>query len=69
MVKLSRRLMVKSVMLRGRTCECNCHPACRRHHRCKGSAGWQLTMAEPGILAWRLPHGRTYVTHAEPYPI
>jgi hypothetical protein len=53
----------------GRTCECNCHPACRRHHRCKGSAGWQLEMPEPGILAWRLPHGRTYVTRAEPYPV
>jgi len=53
----------------GRTCECNCHPACRRHHRCKGSAGWRLEMPEPGILAWRLPHGRTYVTRAEPYPV
>ena len=53
----------------GRTCECNTHPACRRHHRLKGSADWQLEMPEPGILAWRLPHGRTYVTRAEPYPI
>jgi hypothetical protein len=53
----------------GRTCECNTHPACRRHHRLKGSAGWQLEMPEPGILAWRLPHGRTYVTRGEPYPI
>ena len=55
--------------LGGRTCECNCHPACRRHHRCKGSAGWHLDMPEPGILAWRLPHGRTYRTRADPYPI
>jgi hypothetical protein len=53
----------------GRTCECNTHPACRRHHRLKGSAGWHLEMPEPGILAWRLPHGRTYVTRGEPYPI
>jgi hypothetical protein len=53
----------------GRTCECNLHPACRRHHRLKGSARWQLEMPEPGILAWRLPHGRTYVTRADPYPI
>ncbi len=53
----------------GRTCECNTHPACRRHHRCKGSRGWQLAMPEPGILAWQLPHGRTYVTRADPYPI
>ena len=53
----------------GRTCECNTHPACRRHHRLKGTAGWQLEMLEPGILAWGLPHGRTYVTRADPYPI
>jgi hypothetical protein len=53
----------------GRTCECNCHPACRRHHRCKGSAGWHLEMPEPGMLVWRLPHGRSYVTRAQPYPV
>jgi hypothetical protein len=53
----------------GRTCECNCHPACRRHHRCKGSAGWRLEMPEPGILVWRLPHGRAYQTRAQPYPV
>lgn len=53
----------------GRTCECNCHPACRRHHRCKGSAGWHLEMLEPGILVWRLPHGRSYLTRAQPYPV
>jgi hypothetical protein len=55
--------------LGGRTCECNCHPGCRRHHRCKGSAGWELDMVEPGVLVWRLPHGREYVTRAEPYPV
>lgn len=53
----------------GRTCECNCQPLCRRHHRCKGSAGWHLEMPEPGILVWRVPHGRTYRTHAQPYPV
>jgi len=53
----------------GRTCECNCHPACRRHHRCKGSEGWHLDMPAPGVLAWRLPHGRTYLTIASPYPV
>jgi len=55
--------------LGGRTCECNAHPACRRHHRCKGSKGWRLDMPAPGILAWRLPHGRTYITVARPYPV
>jgi hypothetical protein len=55
--------------LGGRTCECNCHPGCRRHHRCKGSAGWRVEMPEPGVLVWTLPHGRSYTTRAEPYPI
>jgi hypothetical protein len=55
--------------LGGRTCECNGHPACRRHHRCKGSTGWHLDMPAPGILAWLLPHGRTYLTIAQPYPV
>jgi len=55
--------------LGGRTCECNCHPGCRRHHRCKGSAGWHLEMPEPGVLVWRLPHGRSYTSRADPYPI
>lgn len=53
----------------GRTCECNCHPLCRRHHRCKGSAGWRVEMPEPGTVVWRLPHGRTYRTSAQPYPV
>ncbi len=53
----------------GLTCECNCHPQCRRHHRCKGSAGWRVEMPEPGVLAWRLPHGRSYTTRTEPYPV
>jgi Domain of unknown function (DUF222) len=53
----------------GFTCECNCHPACRRHHRCKGTSGWHLEMPEPGVLTWHLPHGRLYTTRAEPYPV
>jgi hypothetical protein len=53
----------------GRTCECNCQPLCRRHHRCKGSAGWHLEMPEPGDMVWWLPHGRTYRTQAQPYPV
>jgi len=55
--------------LGGRTCECNCHPACRRDHRCKGSKGWHVDMLGPGVMAWRLPHGRAYVTTADPYPV
>ena len=46
----------------GKTCECNCHAPCRRHHRLKGSAGWRLDMPAPGVLRWHLPHGRSYTT-------
>jgi hypothetical protein len=53
----------------GRTCECNIHPQCRRHHRCKGSAGWHVQMPEPGVLVWTLPHGRSDRVTAEPYPV
>jgi hypothetical protein len=53
----------------GRTCECNCHPLCRRHHRCKGTAGWHLTMPAPGVLTWRLPHGRIYQAVPDTYPV
>jgi hypothetical protein len=53
----------------GRTCECNLAPLCRRHHRCKQSQGWQLDQPEPGILTWRTPAGRTYVTTPTMYPL
>ena len=52
----------------GRTCECNLHPLCRRHHQAKQAAGWHLDQPEPGTLIWTLPSGRTYTTTAEPYP-
>jgi hypothetical protein len=53
----------------GRTCECNLHPLCRRHHRTKQAQGWQLTQPEPGVLIWTLPCGRTITTRPEPYPV
>jgi hypothetical protein len=52
----------------GRTCECNLHPLCRRHHQAKQAPGWHLEQPEPGILVWTLPSGRQYTTTAEPYP-
>jgi hypothetical protein len=52
----------------GRTCECNLHPLCRRHHQAKQAPGWRLDQPEPGILIWTLPSGRQYTTTAEPYP-
>ncbi len=46
----------------GRTCPCNLHPLCRRHHEVKQAQGWQLTQPEPGILCWTTPSGRSYRT-------
>ena len=53
----------------GRTCECNCGPVCRLHHRTKQAPGWSVNQPEPGTLTWTAPSGRTYVTRPEPYPI
>ena len=53
----------------GRTCECNLHPLCRRHHQAKQAPGWRLEQPEPGVLIWYLPHGRSYAVRPEPYPV
>jgi hypothetical protein len=53
----------------GRTCECNLHPLCRRHHQAKQASGWRLEQPEPGVLVWHLPHGRSYTVRPEPYPV
>ncbi|HET7017073.1 MAG TPA: hypothetical protein VFI65_24335 [Streptosporangiaceae bacterium] len=53
----------------GRTCPCNLAPACRQHHQTKQAPGWHLQQPEPGTLVWTAPHGRTYVTEPDPYPI
>jgi hypothetical protein len=52
----------------GRSCECNGGPCCRRHHRAKRAAGWQLSQPCPGTFIWTPPHGRSYQTEPEPYP-
>jgi hypothetical protein len=54
--------------LGGRTCECNLAPLCRRHHRAKQAQGWYLAQPEPGVLVWKLPHGRRYRVGPDPYP-
>jgi len=51
----------------GPTCECNLSPLCRRHHRTKQAAGWNLTQPQPGILIWATPHSRTYTVTPDPY--
>ncbi len=52
----------------GKTCECNLHPLCRRHHQVKQESGWHLSQDEPGKLTWTTPSGRRYTVTAEPYP-
>ena len=53
----------------GRTCECNLHPLCRRHHQAKQAQGWRLDQPEPGTLIWTLPSGGQYTVTPEPYPV
>jgi hypothetical protein len=52
----------------GRSCECNAGPCCRRHHRAKQTAGWQLSQPRPGTFVWSTPHGRSYQTEPDAYP-
>jgi hypothetical protein len=52
----------------GRTCECNLACLCRRHHQAKQAECWQLDQPEPGVLVWRLPHGRSYRVEPDRYP-
>ena len=41
----------------GPTCQCNLHPACRRHHRCKQAPGWHVQETQPGVMRWTTPAG------------
>jgi hypothetical protein len=41
---------------------------CRRHHQAKQTECWQLDQPEPGVLVWRLPHGRSYRVEPDCYP-
>jgi Domain of unknown function (DUF222) len=52
----------------GKTCECNLHPLCRRHHQTKQAPGWRLDQPEPGTLVWTMPNGRQVTVTPEPYP-
>ena len=53
----------------GLTCECDLAPLCRHHHRCKQAEGWRLEQPEPGVMIWRTPAGRVYVTRPSQYPV
>ena len=52
----------------GKSCECNLHPLCRRHHQAKQAPGWHLAQPHPGELIWTLPSGRQYSVTQQPYP-
>ncbi len=53
----------------GRTCECNLHPLCRRHHQTKQAPGWQVEQPEPGTLIWTTPSKRQFTVTPEPCPV
>jgi Domain of unknown function (DUF222) len=53
----------------GLTCECDLAPLCRHHHRCKQSQGWKLEQPSPGVLRWRTPAGRSYITTPTTYQV
>jgi hypothetical protein len=46
----------------GKTCECNCTPLCRAHHRVKQTGGWHVEQLAPGVLQWTTPADRIYIT-------
>jgi hypothetical protein len=47
---------------RGRTCQCNLAPLCRKHHRAKQTPGWRLLQPWPGLLIWVTPSGNWHIT-------
>jgi hypothetical protein len=51
----------------GGTCEHNLSPPCSRHHHAKHAPGWKLEQAEPGVMRWTTPSGRTYTTRPTQY--
>jgi Domain of unknown function (DUF222) len=52
----------------GRTCPCNLHPLCRRHHAAKQAPGWALALDPTGTATWITPAGRRYTTTPTSYP-
>jgi hypothetical protein len=47
---------------RGKSCQCNLAPLCRKHHRTKQTPGWRLLQPWPGLLIWITPSGRWHIT-------
>ena len=46
----------------GPTAAANLAVLCRRHHRLKHTAGWEVTLHSTGTMTWTTPTGHTYVT-------
>ena len=46
----------------GPTSATNLAVLCRRHHRLKHTAGWQVHLDPTGTMIWTTPTGRTYTT-------
>jgi hypothetical protein len=41
----------------------NLGPGCRRDHRAKHQAGWQVRRNPDGTTTWTSPQGREYTNH------
>jgi hypothetical protein len=53
----------------GKTDECNLSVPCARHHHAKHAPGWDLEQPEPGVLIWRTPSGRSFISRPTRYDI
>lgn len=53
---------------KGRTCEDNLYPLCKRHHMLKHQSGWTPEPNPSGGLSWTSPGGQTYSSPPEPSP-
>jgi len=51
----------------GPTSATNLAVLCRRHHRLKHTAGWNVTIDPTGVMTWTTPTGRQYQTEPWQY--
>ena len=50
----------------GNTSAVNLGPFCKRHHRVKHRAGWEVSQPKPGRFCFKSPAGKTYQRNPEP---
>ena len=53
----------------GPTAARNLGPACRRHHRARTHADFDLQQPDPGVFVWRTPTGHRYLAESELLPV